>query len=257
MKHLQLPNPTLRRVVHSKYIDIVGVILVTVICFYRGFHETIYYQGGIQFGVPLSGFSDYISKGAFPIGLLSTIGAVVSLLAARMIVKQQNLGNWIGVFTTVNSGIIDYLFGNHSAIITYPLTFIIAIIATKKWSDGEQVKKADTKYWLLILLAFIVSYTLVFLGFYWFGTTIKNQFFKHTVAIIFGISLVGNISTAFKYEQTFLTWSFYNLAQIIKNVIQGNVANIVKYVFYIINSILTFFDWRINGDVKKTKGELG
>ena len=172
-----------------------------------------------------------------------------------MIVKQQNLGNWIGVFTTVNSGVIDYLFGNLSAIITYPLTFIIAIVATKKWSEGEQVKKADTKYWLLILLAFMVSYALVFLGFHWFGTTIKNQFFKHTVAIIFGISLVGNVSTAFKYEQTFLTWSFYNLAQIIKNVIQGNVANIVKYVFYIINSILTFFDWRINGDIKKTNTE--
>ncbi|WP_289045129.1 nicotinamide mononucleotide transporter family protein [uncultured Olleya sp.] len=250
MKPIQLPNPTLRRVVHSKYIDIVGVVLVTVICFYRGFHETIYYQGGIQFGIPLSSFSDYISKGAFPIGLLSTLGAVVSLLAARMIVKQQNLGNLIGVFTTVNSGIIDYLFGNHSAIITYPLTFIIAILATKKWSEGEQVKKADTKYWLLIVLAFIVSYTLVFLGFYWFGTN-KNQFFKHTVAIIFGISLVGNISTAFKYEQTFLTWSFYNLAQIIKNVIQGNIANIVKYIFYIINSTLTFFDWRLNGDIKQ------
>lgn len=251
MKPLQLPNPTLRRVVHSKYIDVIGVILVTTICFYRGFHETIYYQGGIQFGIPLSSLGSYITKGAFPIGLLSTLGAIVSLLAARMIVKQQNLGNLIGIFTTVNSGVIDYLFGNHSAIITYPLTFIIAILATKKWSDGERVKKADSKYWLLILAAFAISYTLVFLGFNWFGTTISNPFFKHTVAIIFGISLVGNISTAFKYEQTFLTWSFYNLAQIIKNIIQGNIANVVKYVFYIINAIFTFFDWRINGDIKK------
>lgn len=246
-------NVLLRSIVHSKYIDIVGVILVLSICIYNGFLETVYYQGGIQFGVPLSNFTEYISKGAFPIGFLSTIGAIVSLLAARMIVKQQNLGNLIGVFTTINSGIIDYLFGNHSAIITYPLTFIIAIIATKKWHYGERIKKADATYFLLIIAAFIVSYSLVWFGFYLFGTTIKNEFFKHTVAIIFGISLVGNISTAFKYEQTFLTWSFYNIAQILKNVIQGNLANVIKHLFYLVNAILTFFDWKLNGDLKLEK----
>lgn len=253
MQEQQIKHPLLRKIVHSKYLDIIGVLLVLAICIYRNFHETIYYQGGIQFGIPLSDLGSYISKGAFPIGLLSTLGAVVSLLAARMIVKQQNLGNLIGIFTTVNSGVIDYLFGNRSAIITYPLTFIIAIIATKKWSDGERVKKADARYFLLVIAAFIVSYSLVFLGFYLFGTSIKNEFFKHAVAIIFGISLVGNISTAFKYEQTFLTWSFYNIAQITKNAIQGNLANIVKYVFYLFNAILTFFDWSINGDIKSEK----
>lgn len=248
---VQQQQPLLRRIVHSKYIDIFGVILVLTISIYRKFHETIYYQGGIVFNIPPSQLIGYIEKGAFPIGLLSTIGAVVSLLAARMIVKQKNLGNLIGVFTTVNSGGIDYLFGNHSAIITYPLTFVIAILATKKWYDGEKIKPADYKYYFLIVGAFVVAYLLVFLGFYWFGSGIDSMLFKHTVAIIFGISLVGNISTVFKYEQTFLTWSFYNLAQIIKNAIQGNLANVIKHLFYICNSVLTFFDWKINGDVEK------
>lgn len=244
-------NSLLRKIAHSKYIDFVGVILVLAICIYNGFHETIYYQGGIQFGIPLLDFNDYISKGAFPIGLLAIIGAVFSLLAARMIVKQQNLGNLIGVFTTINSGVIDYLFGNHSAVITYPLTFIIAILATKKWHDGARIKKIDGRFWVLVVAGFSISYSLVYLGFYLFGNTLENTLFKHTVAIIFGISLVGNISTAFKYEQTFLTWSFYNIAQIIKNSIQGNIANIVKHVFYLFNAILAFFDWKINGDIKK------
>jgi len=103
----------------------------------------------------------------------------------------------------------------------------------------------------LVVAGFSISYSLVYLGFYLFGNTLENTLFKHTVAIIFGISLVGNISTAFKYEQTFLTWSFYNIAQIIKNSIQGNIANIVKHVFYLFNAILAFFDWKINGDIKK------
>ncbi len=41
------------------------------------------------------------------------------------------------------------------------------------------------------------------------------------------------------------------MAQVIKNAIQGNIANIVKYVFYLFNAILTFFHWKINGDIKK------
>lgn len=124
-------NSLLRKIAHSKYIDFVGVILVLAICIYNGFHETIYYQGGIQFGIPLLDFNDYISKGAFPIGLLAIIGAVFSLLAARMIVKQQNLGNLIGVFTTINSGVIDYLFGNHSAVITYPASCALTLFSIK------------------------------------------------------------------------------------------------------------------------------
>lgn len=230
--------------------DFLGVFLVLGICIYRRFHETYFLNGEIIFGIEISDFFLTISEGAFPIGLLSTLGAVISLLAARLIVKQKNLGNYIGIFTAVNSGVIDFLFGNRSAIITYPLTFIIAILAAKKWSEGEKIKKADTKYYLLIVSAFIVSYTLVYLGFYLFGTSIENPIFKHSVAIIFGISLIGNISTVFKYEQTFLTWTFYNILQIVKNGIQGNLANVVKYVYYLVNAGLTYFDWSINGDIK-------
>ena len=247
------PNPVLRKVVHSKYIDILGVLLVLGITLYKGFYKTVYYQGGVKFDVPFYELLSYIEKGAFPIGFLSIIGAVFSLLASRLLVKQNNLGNIIWLFTTVNSGVLDYLFGNHSAIITYPLTFGIAMLSTKKWSEGERIKNADARYWLLFFVSFIVSYALVFLGFYWFGTTIQSPVFKHTIAIIFGISIVGNIGIVFKYKQSFLVWTFYNLAQITKNLLQGNLANLIKYVFYLGNSIITFFDWHINGDIKKVK----
>lgn len=245
-------NEILRKITHSKYIDIVGVFLVLVICLYQDFHETVYFQGKIQFGIPVNRLWSMIQSGAFPIGILSIIGAIVSLLASRMIVKQKNLGNFIGIFTTINSGIIDYLFGNHSAVITYPLTFFIAILATKRWYNGERIRKYDVFYVILVLASFVVAYSLVFLGFHFFGTGIKSELFKHSVAIIFGLSLIGNVSTAFKYEQTFLTWSIYNIVQIVKNAIQGNLANIVKYVFYLGNAVLTYFDWRINGDVIKS-----
>ena len=93
----------------------------------------------------------------------------------------------------------------------------------------------------------------MYLGFYWFGTTITNPIFKHTIAIIFGISIIGNVGIVFKYKQSFLVWTFYNFAQIVKNFIQGNLANVIKYIFYLSNAILTYFDWHLNGDVKTLK----
>lgn len=253
MTDTTISNPMLRRIVHSKYIDVLGVVLVVGITLYRNFHETIYYEGGIRFGIPFSSLWSYIEKGAFPIGILSILGAVFSLLATRFLVRQSNIGNVIWIFTTINSGVIDYLFGNHSAIITYPLTFGLALLSTKKWYEGERIKNADFRYWILFIVAFIISYSLVYLGFYWFGTTITNPIFKHTIAIIFGISIIGNVGIVFKYKQSFLVWTFYNFAQIVKNFIQGNLANVIKYVFYLSNAILTYFDWHLNGDVQNIK----
>ena len=145
MTDTTISNLLLRRIVHSKYIDVLGVVLVVGITLYRNFHETIYYEGGIRFGIPFSSLWSYIEKGAFPIGILSILGAVFSLLATRFLVRQSNVGNVIWIFTTINSGVIDYLFGNHSAIITYPLTFGLALLSTKKWYEGERIKNADER----------------------------------------------------------------------------------------------------------------
>ncbi|MGB0980683.1 MAG: nicotinamide mononucleotide transporter family protein [Winogradskyella sp.] len=251
MNTITVKNPILRRVVHSKYIDIFGVILIVCVTVYRGFHTTMYYNGGVLFNTPLNLITDYISKGAFPIGLLSILGAVFSLLATRFHVKQNNLGNIIWLFTTINSGVLDYLFGNSSAIITYPITFGIAVLSTRNWNKGELIKDADYKYGILIIVSFIVAYTLVYTGFYMFNTPINNPIFIHTIAILFAISLIGNIGTAYKYKQSFIVWGFYNISQIIKNTIQGNLANVIKYLFYMFNTIISYFDWHINGDLKK------
>ena len=253
MSSTSVPRPKLRKITHSKYIDVFGAVLILGVCLYRNFHETIYHNGGIQFGIPFSELGDYIAKGAFPLGFLSIAGAMFSLLSTRLMVRQQNFGNVIWIFTTINSGTIDYLLGNTSAILTYPITFGLALLSTKKWYGGERIKKADTLYFALSALAFVVSYSLVYLGFYLFpsATDVVSPFFKHSIAIIFGISLIGNVGIAFKYEESFFVWFIYNIMQLLKNALQGNIANVVKYVFYMGNAILTYFDWSINGDVKK------
>ena len=239
-----------RSFVQSKYMDLFGAALVLSISIYNQFHLTYYFQGNVKFNVPFAEQLSLLKQGAFPLGIFSTIGAVFSLLSTRFVGKQNNIGNIIGVFTTINSGTIDYFLGNHSAAITYPLTFIITYFAVVKWTKGEKIRKIDFKYYLINAVGLFLGYLLVYIGTEIFGGRDDILFFN-IVSITFGLSLGANFSSALKYETTFLSWTIYNIVQLIKAFLQLNIANIAKYIFYMLNATITLGDWIWNRDVRK------
>lgn len=249
MDNVSLRSPLLRNLVQSPSLDLVGAVLIFITCVWRDFLGTVYFDGEMLFGTPLSDLPSYIKKGAYPLGIMSTIGAVFSLLSTRLIGKQNNWGNFIGILTTINSGTNDFLFGNRSAIITYPITFFVTTFAAYNWHKGEKIRKIDANYFIIIAVAMMIAYGLVYLGFQLFGG-LEGQLFFHTVAFTFGLSLGANAASSLKYEETWLSWIIYNIAQLVKNSIQLNVANITKYVFYLFNAFITLFDWKWNGDIK-------
>jgi len=236
-----------RNLVQSKYLDIFAALLIFGICTWRNFHGTIYIDAGIQFGIPMSEIVSYMQQGAFPLGILSMVGAIFSVLATRLVGKQNNWGNFIGIFTTVTSGAIDYLFGNHSAIITYPITFFIQTYAYSRWKSGERIRKRDIYYYLILAAGMLLGFALVYMGAYLFGG-ITDPIFLILVSVIFGLSVGGNVCNAFKYEETWFSWVIYNIVNLVKNVMQANLANVVKYLFYLFNAGITLLDWRWNGD---------
>lgn len=244
-----------RAFVQSKYMDLFGACLVLVISFYNRFPLTYYFHGNVVFDVPFSKQFSMLQQGAFPLGIFSTIGAVFSLLSTRFVGKQNNLGNIIGVFTTINSGTVDYFLGNHSAIITYPITFIITYFAVVKWNKGEKIRKIDFNYYLINFAGLVLGYLLVYIGTELFGGRDDLLFFN-ILSISFGLSLGANFSSALKYESTFLSWTIYNVVQLIKAFLQMNIANIAKYIFYMINAVITLADWVLNRDMKKSDSSL-
>ena len=248
-------SPLLRKLVLSKNLDVLGATLILITCIIRDFLGTIYFEGQIQFGIPLNELWSYTLRGAYPLGIFSTLGAVFSLLSTRLVGKQNNWGNVIGVITTINSGLNDFLFGNRSAVITYPITFFVTLFATYNWHKGERIRKIDMRYFMIISIAMIVAYSLVYLGFRLFGGLDSTIFF-HTVALTFGLSLGANAANSLKYEETWLSWTIYNLVQLVKNIIQMNIANVAKYVFYLFNAIITLLDWKWNGDKEHLNSEL-
>ena len=183
---------------------------------------------------------------------MSTIGAVFSLLSTRLIGKQNNIGNGIGVATTVNSGANDFLFGNLSAVITYPFSFFLNAFATLNWHKGITMRERDGYYYLINIGGLLLGYLLVYLGFRLFEDSWDMILF-HSIGITFGLSLGANLCTALKYQETWLSWIIYNFFNLVKNFVLGNIANVVKYVFYLFNSIVTLTDWKANGDRANSK----
>lgn len=240
-----------RNLVQSKHLDVLAALVILGVCIWKNFHGTIFFNGETKFGIPMSELMNYIHQGAFPLGIVSMIGAIFSVLATRLVGKQNNLGNFIGILTTVSSGGIDYLFGNHSAIITYPVTFFIHTYAYSKWKNGERIRKRDIYYYLIIATGMLLGFALVYLGAYLFGG-ITNPTFLILVSVIFGLSVGGNICNAFKYEETWFSWVIYNIINLAKNAMQLNIANVVKYVFYLFNAAVTLLDWKWNGDADKS-----
>ena len=251
---LQISHPGLRKLVHSKYLDLFAVAIILAVSLSLRYHETFYFQGKPQFNVPLAEWKSLMQQGAFPLGIFSTIVACFSMLSTRFVGKQSNLGNVIGIITALSVGLIEFLLGNKSAVITYPITFFITIFATYKWSKGERIKPKDTLYYIISAVGLFLGYALVFLGYYlfdqnygWYSDT-RSILLFHSIAITFGLSLAANTASALKYQETWISWFVYNVIQFVKKFLLMDWATLGKYLFYIFNSIVTFFDWKLNKD---------
>ena len=167
------------------------------------------------------------------------------MLSTRFTGKLSKWGNYLGIINTILSGAIDYILGNKAAIITYPITFIIYTVAIRKWQQSQEGKpntrsKAQTQLIAVIatIVAFVFSYVTNYIG---YGGNMNPLAYVTTIA--FGLSLVANVLNALKLTTQWGFWFVYNLVQFLKALIQGNFANLGKYIFYILNSIGALFVW--------------
>ena len=91
----------------------------------------------------------------------------------------------------------------------------------------------------LVVLAFAFSYLTNYLG---YQGNMNPHAYVTTVA--FALSLVANGLNALKLSTQWTFWLFYNFVQLAKALIQGNFANVGKYLFYILNSLGALFIWK-------------
>lgn len=225
----------LKQFAKSKTFDFLGVMLVVGIAIASGYLNS-----------RLDKFVDWGPWTALvPFGLISVTNVGISMLSTRFTGKLSRWGNYLGILNTVLSGAIDYILGNKAAIITYPVTFLIYTFAIKKWQESQEGKpntRSKTQTKLIATIATIVAFGFAYITNYiGYGGNMNPLAYVTTIA--FALSLVANIFNALKLTTQWGFWLVYNIIQLIKAGIQGNFANVGKYIFYIINSIGALFVW--------------
>ena len=226
----------LKKFATSIYFDILGVILVVGIAIASGY-----------LGTRLDKFVDWGPITPYiPLGLISVINVGISMLSTRFTGKLKKSGNYLGIINTILSGAIDFILVNKAAIITYPVTFIIYTIAIKKWNeshDGLPNTMSKPRKQLIGLVttfvAIIFSATVNFIG---FGGQVT--WLSGLTTIVFAFSLVANTFNALKIDTQWSFWFVYDIIQLFKAFVQGNFANVGKYIFYIANALGALFVWK-------------
>ena len=219
----------------SKWFDLFGVTLVVGIAIASGYLNS-----------RLDKFVDWGPWTALvPFGLISVTNVGISMLSTRFTGKLSKWGNYFGIINTILSGTIDYILGNKAAIITYPVTFLIYTFAIKKWEvsqEGRPNQMSQKQLKLAAITISIIAFLFAFVTNY-IGYGGKMNLLAYVTTIAFALSLIANALNALKLTTQWGFWLIYNFVQLTKAGIQGNFANIGKYIFYILNAIGALFVW--------------
>jgi len=225
----------LQRITESKWMDLLGVALVIGVSVALGFHKTV--------------------RAGLPIGIFSTVGAAGSMMVTRLVTKRNNIGNLIGLVTSVNSAFVDYFLGNEAAFLTYPVSFAGAGISYWYWKRRKDrvPRKIDTIYFVNIAIAFLLGTALNYIGFTDF---LKEPLGENTskfavTAVITGITYSGILNTPRMYADSWASWQVYNILKLYQNLLFGNIAFVAKYCFYLVNASFAWIVWH---GVRKREG---
>lgn len=235
----------IKRFTESRYLDLIGVLVVLGGSIYLKFHETIR---------PLSLYGFTVEN--YPLGIQSVLGVTASMMATRLVTRRNNLGNFISLFTTISACMVDYMFGNKAALLTYPVSFLGNYYSYYLWKQQTEIlpKSIDKGFFLNFINGFVISFSLNYLGFTKFLTeSIQNIPLFITSVVIAGLTFSGQFNTAKRYKENWFTWQIYNVIKFIQNIQMGNIAQLLKYTFYFFNALLGWITWSY---IKRRKDEL-
>ena len=231
----------IKSITNSKYLDIIGLIIVLTASISLGYHKTEY-----QF--------TFLGKNyIFYLGIVSIINTGLSMMSTRLVTKKNNFGNFIGTLNTALSGTIDYLLGNLGAILTYPISFLGNYFVFKSWKIRKELRSIDRTFFTNMIFGFIASFALNYIAFEIFSTDQINWKLFFAIAIPAGISFGGTFNTARMYPDNWFTWQIYNVLKLVQNVLQGNIANVAKYSFYFFNALMGYITWNDDRKLKEQK----
>ena len=147
------------------------------------------------------------------------------------------------------SGGIDFLLGNIGAVLTYPVSFFGNYFAFKIWKKKQYLNTIDLIFFRNMGIGILLSFVLNYIAFTNFSTGAIDWKLFFIIAIPAGISIGGTFNLGRMYPDNWFNWQVYNAFKIVQNLMLLNIANTIKYVFYMVNAILGYITW--NDDKKR------
>jgi hypothetical protein len=228
---------TIKSITNSTYLDIIGLIIVITASYILEYQKTVY------------NFTFHKTNYVFYLGYLSIVNTSFSMIGNRLITKKNNFGNFLSTCNTFFSGLIDFLLGNLGAILTYPVTFIGNYLVFKAWKKSTVLRSVDFIFYRNLVLGFVFSLLLNYIAFKYLSEKPIDWRLFFAVAIPAGLTFGATFNTARMYPDNWIMWQIYNMSKLIQNLLQMNIANTAKYVFYFFNAILGYITW--NDDKEK------
>uniref|UniRef100_UPI004047731B nicotinamide mononucleotide transporter n=1 Tax=Flavobacterium sp. TaxID=239 RepID=UPI004047731B len=204
---------TIKSITNSKYLDVIGMVLVVGVSVYLEYYKTTY-----EFSFDGKNYSFYL-------GYFSII-------------------NLISTCNTLLSGSIDYLLGNIGAVLTYPVSFFGNYFAFRIWKKKQYLNAIDGIFFRNMAIGLLLSLVLNYIAFTTFSDKAIDWKLFFAIAIPAGISFGGTFNIGRMYPDNWINWQVYNLFKIVQNVMLMNIANTAKYVFYMFNAILGYITWK-------------
>ena len=119
----------------------------------------------------------------------------------------------------------------------------------KAWKKSTLLRSIDFIFYRNLILGFVFSLLLNYIAFKYLSDKPIDWKLFFAIAIPAGLTFGGTFNTARMYPDNWFMWQIYNLTKIVQNVLQMNIANTAKYVFYFFNAIIGYITW--NDDKKK------
>lgn len=222
---------SIKKITNSRYLDYIGVVLVVSISFLLKYHETLY------------DFEWHQKNYSFYLGYFSIVNTILSMLATRLVTKKNNFGNLISTCNTLLSGGIDFLLGNIGAVLTYLVSFFGNYFAFKIWKKKKYLNSIDLIFFRNMGIGILLSFVLNYIAFTNFSTGAIDWKLFFIIAVPAGISFGGTFNLGRMYPDNWFNWQVYNAFKIVQNLMLLNIANTIKYVFYMVNAILGYITW--------------
>ena len=198
--------------------------------------------------------------GDIPVLLIDLLTSILGLTCVYLAGRNSKYNFWIGYVYTFFLFLMFWNKNLYASMILQPISLFINVLGHYKWThpkSGEEsvsdksALKITTMSWtqrgiaiaLVFILAALWGYTISLLGNSWMAGKLPADPIPYLDACVTTLILVAQFLSAIKKWECWVAWFFVNITQLILHISVGHIFMPIVSGLYLINSIISLFNW--------------